>query len=214
MSNHLKKVRHQLGELRQGHAAVVVHVVAVFLSWYFFIFFILFQTIDINIISRDRNADIAMLWRKKLNYTLKAQRIRSSLFFANTSLIDISLLFVCGDHEVVTLRYDWNALHVCTKSFWFFIRVNSFFILNLQAKMRLLKSMAPFLSTSRSTKSPSSREDLGKPVGNSRANWLRVKVAFDSARTFEKNTFGTKSPTGIHVERSHRVCWEPRQSIP
>ena len=47
---------------------------------------------------------------------------------------------------------------------------------------------------------------LGKPVGNSRANWLRVKVAFDSARTFENDTFCTKSPTGIHVERSRRVC--------
>ena len=100
-----------------------------------------------------------------------------------------------------------------------------FFVFNLQAKMRLLKSMAPFLSTSRSTKSLSSREDLGtvmmltkktfvyevqatlgKPVGNSRANWLRVKVAFESAKTFENNTFCTKSPTGIHVERSRRVC--------
>ena len=53
--------------------------------------------------------------------------------------------------------YNWNGLHVCTK-----IGVNLFFVLNLQAKMRLLKSMAPFLSTSRSTKSLSSREDLGK----------------------------------------------------
>ena len=69
----------------------------------------------INIISCDRTADIAMLRRKKLNYTLKAQRIRSSLFFAKTSLIEISLLFVCGDHEMVILRYNQNALHGCTK---------------------------------------------------------------------------------------------------
>ena len=117
-----------------------------------------------------------MLRRKKLNYTLKAQRIRSSLFFAKTSLIEISLLFVCGDHEMVILRYNRNALYGCTKIGYFFFGVNLF---NLQAKMRLLKSMAPFFSTSRSIKSPSSREDLGnsddvdkKPLCLKRSNHL------------------------------------------
>ena len=57
--NHLKKVRHQLGELWQGHAAVVVHVVAIFYLYY--ILFILFETIYINIISWDKTADILML---------------------------------------------------------------------------------------------------------------------------------------------------------
>ena len=66
---------------------------------------------------------------------------------------------------MVILRYNWNALHVYTK-----IGVNLFFFSNLQAKMRLLKSMAPFLSTSRSTKSLSSREDLGNSDDDDKKN--------------------------------------------
>ena len=42
----------------------------------------------------------------------------------------------------------------------------------LHARRSPLKSMNPFLSVSSSMKSPSSTEDLGKPVGKRRANWL------------------------------------------
>ena len=46
--------------------------------------------------------------------------------------------------------------------------------LHLHARRSPLKSMKPFLSVSSRTKSPSSTEDFGKPVGKSRANWLKI----------------------------------------
>ena len=85
--------------------------------------------------------------------------------------------------------------------------------------------MNPFLSVSRRTKSPSSTEDLGNPVGKSRANWLPGQIMKHLPDIWKVSPIGTRcilmptAPTfctrrrqGSLCGRNHRVCWESPQS--